>query len=87
MVQKLLIVLSLILLSSCAVETGSSTTWYQQKNLLKFQKSRYLMFGGHRRPVRLTRRGSFRHPAVPDCVRKEIKSRAWKRNTGSGKIE
>lgn len=87
MVQKLLIILSLIFISSCAVEDRAAKTWYQKKNMAKFQRPRYLMFGGKRRPVRITHRGSFRHPAVPDFVRKDIKSRAWTKNTGQGKIE
>lgn len=92
MVQKLLtLLLTLILtLFACNSIISTSQTNYQKKNTAKFSKSRYFLGGsGHykRRPVRLTNRGSYRHPAVTDYARWDLKRRTWSKKIGEGKID
>ena len=92
MVQKLLALLTALLLTlfACNSIISPSQTNYQKKNITKFSKSRYFLgSSGHyqRRRVRITNTGSYRHPAVTDYAKWDIKRRAWSKKEGEGKIE
>jgi hypothetical protein len=87
MVQKLLIAIILLTLSSCFSLHERPHTKYQRKNLRKFEMKKHMAFGKFKREKRFGRIGSYWHPAVPDPVRREMRARWWSKQMGEGKIE
>lgn len=87
MVQKLLIAVILLTLSSCVSLHERAHTKYQRKNLRNFEVKKHMAFGKLKRDKPFRKRGSTWHPAVPGPVRKEIRARWWSKQMGEGKIE
>ena len=88
--MKKLLILSLALLTllttSCA--TYNAPTRYQGRNLYKFHNTKRTVKKGKKaRSVKfyaLKKRTSYRHPAVPDIVRRELRQRKWSEDAGAG---
>jgi hypothetical protein len=89
MVQQLLKLCLAVLLvvASCTSIHSPGLSKYQQRNLKSFQRAKHFNKFHARKKIKLRRTGSFRHPAVPDFVRKTIRKRQWSKKVGEGKLD
>lgn len=85
--KLILLIIAVFTLSSCA--TYNAPTKYQGRNLYKFTHKKRTAKVGKARSVKyvaVRKRGSYRHGAVPNVVRKEIRQRHWSEVNGAGQI-
>lgn len=83
----ILAVVALFFLSSCA--TYNAPTKYQGRNLYKFTHKKRTAKVGKARSVKyvaVKKRGSYKHGAVPNAVRREIRQRHWSEVNGGGQL-
>ena len=77
--------IAMFIFSSCA--TYNAPTRYQGRNLYKFDKTKRTVKQGKARGTKfyaVKHRTSYRHPAVPNWVRKDIRRRSWMEDSGAG---
>ena len=75
------------LFSSCV--TANAPTRYQGRNLYKFNKTQRTVKKGKARGTRfyaMKHRSSYNHPAVPDWLRRQLRSRTWMEDIGAGQL-
>jgi len=83
----ILLIIAVFALSSCV--TYNAPTKYQGRNLYKFTHKKRTAKVGKARSVKyvaVRKRDSYRHGAVPNIVRKEIRQRHWSEVNGGGQI-
>ena len=85
--QLIMLLIIAFLFSSCV--TANAPTRYQGRTLYKFHNKKRTYRAGKNRAhkyVDIKNRQSFRHPAVPDAVRKELRQRIWSDDIGAGQL-